>query len=246
MVKTKKIALITGANKGLGFEMARQLAQAGIKVILTARDKQKGEEATSTLLNDGLDVHFLQLDVTNTTQIENVNKYLSTTYGKLDILINNAGMIEGENWGGNSVETIAIDQVRNTFDVNFFGLVALTQTLLPLIKKSEAGKIVNMSSILGSLTLHADQRSPVYNSKPFAYNVTKTALNQFTVHLAHSLRGTKVKVNSAHPGWVKTDLGTKYAPMDVTEGAKTGVALALLPDDGPTGSYQHLGKILPW
>jgi len=125
-------------------------------------------------------------------------------------------------------------------------VVALTQALLPLLEKSPAGRIVNMSSILGSQTLHATFGSPIFNSKTFAYDASKAALNSFTIHLAHALRGTKVKVNSAHPGWVKTDMGTDAAPMELPEGAKTGVELALLGEYGPTGGFFHLGKALPW
>jgi NAD(P)-dependent dehydrogenase (short-subunit alcohol dehydrogenase family) len=117
---------------------------------------------------------------------------------------------------------------------------------LPLIRKAPAGRIVNLSSILGSLTLHADPKSPIYNSKAFAYDASKTALNAFTIHLAQELRGTAIKVNSAHPGWVKTDMGGEAAPMELSEGGKTSVMLATLPDDGPTGGFFHVGQPLPW
>jgi NAD(P)-dependent dehydrogenase (short-subunit alcohol dehydrogenase family) len=128
----------------------------------------------------------------------------------------------------------------------FFAQVSLTNTLLPLIRKSEAGRIVNLSSILGSLALHADPNSPIYHAKSFAYDASKTALNAYTVHLAYELRDTNIKVNSAHPGWVKTDMGGAQAPMELSEGGKTSAALATLPDDGPSGGYFHLGKPLPW
>ena len=132
--------------------------------------------------------------------------------------------------------------LRKVFETNFFAQVALTEALLPLIRKSPAGRIVNLSSILGSLTLHADPKSPIYHAKSFAYDASKTALNAFTVHLAYELRDTKIKVNSAHPGWVKTDMGGPEAPMELSEGGKTSAALATLPDDGPTGGYFHLGN----
>jgi len=122
----------------------------------------------------------------------------------------------------------------------------LTQALLPLLKKSEAGRIVNMSSILGSQTLHADPNSPIYNFKSLSYDASKAALNSFTIHLAHELKDTKIKVNSAHPGWVKTDMGTDAAPMEIPEGGKTGVALALLDESGPSGGFFHMGQTLPW
>jgi NAD(P)-dependent dehydrogenase (short-subunit alcohol dehydrogenase family) len=122
----------------------------------------------------------------------------------------------------------------------------LTQKLLPLLKKSDAGRIVNMSSILGSQALHADPRSPIYDFKSLSYDASKAALNSFTIHLAHELKDTKIKVNSAHPGWVKTDMGTDAAPMEIPEGGKTGVALALLDESGPNGGFFHLGQPLPW
>jgi NAD(P)-dependent dehydrogenase (short-subunit alcohol dehydrogenase family) len=136
--------------------------------------------------------------------------------------------------------------LKKTFDTNFFAVVGLTQTLLPLIRKSEAGRIVNLSSILGSLTLHATKGSPIEGSKALAYNSSKAALNSFTIHLAHELADTKIKVNSAHPGWVKTDMGTEAAPMGIVDGAKTSILLATLPADGPTGGYFHMADTLPW
>lgn len=136
--------------------------------------------------------------------------------------------------------------MRETFDTNFFGTVELTQVLLPLIKKAPEGRIVNLSSILGSLTLHADPNSPVYGSKTLAYDASKAAVNAFTIHLAAELADTKIKVNSAHPGWVKTEMGTDAAPMEIPDGAKTSVQLALLPANGPTGGYFHMDEALPW
>ncbi len=145
-----------------------------------------------------------------------------------------------------SASQVPLDVLHSIFETNFFSVVALTNTLLPLIRKSPAGRIVNLSSILGSLTLHADRKSPIYGSKFLAYNASKTALNAYTVHLAWELRHTPIKVNSAHPGWVKTDMGGPGATMDLAEGAKTSAALALLPADGPTGGYFHMGQPLPW
>ena len=165
--------------------------------------------------------------------------------------MNNAGVAKDEadfgNPGGfNTTSAVSEAILGETFDTNFFAVVALTQTLLPLIRKAPSGRIVNLSSILGSLTLHSDPKSSIYNKKAFAYDASKTALNAFTVHLAAELNGTKVKVNSAHPGWVKTEMGGAAAPMDVSEGGMTSVQLATLPDDGPTGGYFHLSEPLPW
>src|SRR5262249_13956309 len=163
----------------------------------------------------------------------------------------NAGVMldHGDFAGGggfNTTSTVTPDVLRRTFETNFFAVVALTQALLPLIRKAPAGRIVNLSSVLGSLTLHADPSSDIYAMKAFAYDASKTALNAFTVHLAQELRGTAIKVNSAHPGWVKTDMGGSAAPLEVSEGGKTSVQLASLPDDGPTGGYFHLRQPLPW
>ena len=243
MANPKKIALITGANKGLGLEMGRQLGQAGVTVVLTARDPQKGEAAAGKLRGEGLDVRFLKLDVTRGEDRAAAASFLEAEFGRLDILINNAG-ISGDGPGVVSATTAGV--IHQTFETNFFAPVALTQTLLPLIRKSAAGRIVNMSSILGSQALHADPKSPIYNFKSLSYDASKAALNSFTIHLAHELKDTKVKVNSAHPGWVKTDMGTDAAPMEIPEGGKTGVQLALLGEDGPTGGFFHQGKPVPW
>jgi len=245
MANTKKIALITGANKGLGFEMARQLGQAGVTVVLAARDPQKGEAAAAKLRAEGLDVQFLKLDVTDKADHAAASTFLEKKFGRLDILINNAG-IAAEAFGSGKVSTTTDDTIHRTFETNFFAPVALTKALLPLLKKSDAGRIVNMSSILGSQTLHADAKSPIYDFKSLSYDTSKAALNSFTIHLAYELKDTRIKVNSAHPGWVKTDMGTDAAPMEIPEGGKTGVELALLGENGPTGGFFHLGKPLPW
>jgi NAD(P)-dependent dehydrogenase (short-subunit alcohol dehydrogenase family) len=163
----------------------------------------------------------------------------------LDILVNNAGILIDRRQA-NDTSTTAMEILRRTFDTNFFAAVALTQTLLPLLRKSSGGRIVNLSSILASSTLHATKGSPIYDAKTFAYDVSKTALNSFTIHLAHELAGTKIKVNSADPGWVKTAMGGKGAMLEISDGAKTSVRLATLPEDGPTGGYFHLEESLPW
>jgi NAD(P)-dependent dehydrogenase (short-subunit alcohol dehydrogenase family) len=245
MANTKKVALVTGANKGLGLEMARQLAKKGVPVVLGARDAKKGEAAAQKLRDEGLDVQFLKLDVTNKEDRSAAVSFLDKKFGRLDILVNNAG-ISLEPFGQTKPSSTSEDILQRTFDTNFLAPIALTQALLPLIKKSDAGRIVNMSSILGSQTLHADPNGPIYDFKAFAYDASKAALNSFTIHLAYELKDTNIKVNSAHPGWVKTDMGTDAAPMEIPEGGKTGVELALLGADGPTGGFFHLGKPLPW
>lgn len=241
-----KVALITGANKGLGFEMSRQLAQQGFTVLIAARQLQAAEEAATALRNEGLKAEAIVLDVNDSAQIQAAAQEIGNKFGKLDVLINNAGvMLDGE-WSTSNASSVSIDIIRKTFDTNFFALVEVTQTLLPLILKSQRGRIVNMASIEGSLTLHTEPNSPIYDSKPFAYDASKAAVNSFTVHLAHELRNTPVKVNSAHPGWVKTELGGEGAMMNPTEGAKTGVQLATLTDEGASGGFFHLGQPVPW
>ena len=242
-----KIALVTGANKGLGLETSRQLAPYGVTVLMGSRDIAKGEAAVKTLRDEGHDVVFVRLDVTNSDHIRQVKDHIEESYGRLDILVNNAGILSpNEPLLSNSSESISDKALRETFDVNFFAQVAITQALLPLLKKSAAGRIVNVSSILGSLTLHSKKDSGLSAIKPFAYDSSKTALNQFTVHLAAALADTPIKVNSAHPGWVKTDLGGDQAPMDVVKGAQTAVRLAVLNGDGPTGRFFHFDEELPW
>ncbi len=252
MANPGKVAFITGANKGIGLETARGLGQLGIAVVLGSRDEARGRAAADRLREEGIaDVEAVRFDVTRPDDHQAIARRLEERYGKLDILVNNAGVVLdeadfGSPGGVNTTSTVTQEVLHATFETNFFAAVALTQALLPLIRKSPAGRIVNLSSILGSLTLHSDPRSPIYSTKAFAYDASKTALNAFTVHLAHELRGTPIKVNSAHPGWVKTDMGGPSAPMEVSEGGKTSVQLATLPEDGPTGGFFHLGESLPW
>ena len=246
----QKVAFITGANRGLGFETARELAEKGVHVILASRDLKSGEEAAAKLRARKFAADAFQFDVNNSADHKKAFAYLQENFGHLDILVNNAGVMQDPQGGDGSrsanSSTISIDIVKSTFDTNFFSVIALTQTLLPLIRKSEAGRIVNLSSILASLGLHSDPKSPIYDSKLFAYNSSKTALNAFTVHLAQELKDTPIKVNSAHPGWVKTDMGGPNATMELTEGGRTSAQLALLGPEGPTGGFYHLGQTLPW
>jgi len=239
-----RIALVTGANKGLGFETSRQLAQQGITVLIASRSSSRGKLAVKALRDEGLNAELLQLDVTKPEMIRKAASEIKRKYGKLDILVNNAGTSVDESHGQNSTETVSAKALRKTFDVNFFGLVELTQTLLPLIRKSDAGRIVNVASILGSMTIHSSQGGMTY--KPFAYDASKTGVNAFTIHLAAALSGTNVKVNSAHPGWVRTDMGGSGAPLSPEEGARTAVRLATLGADGPTGKFFHGEDELPW
>jgi NAD(P)-dependent dehydrogenase (short-subunit alcohol dehydrogenase family) len=246
MTNDKKVALITGANRGIGLETARQLGQNGVTVVVAARTLKAAQETASTLEREGIDALPVKLDVTNEGDRKAAVKVVAETYGKLDILINNAGVgAEDGMFVPKTVETTEAE-LQKVFGTNLFSVIAVTREFLPLLKKSPAGRIVNLSSILGSLTLHADPNSPIASIKAFAYDASKTALNAFTVHLAAELKDTNIKVNSAHPGWVKTEMGTDQAPMEIVDGAKTSVQLALIGPDGPHGRFIHQGSELPW
>ncbi len=246
MSSNKKVALITGANRGIGLETARQLGTKGVTVVVGARELSAAEETAAKLQKEGIEAVGVQLDVTKAADRTSAAQFLGEKFGKLDILINNAGI--GPEGGFSDAKTVETTdkELHSIFGTNVFSVIATTREMLPLLKKSEAGRIVNLSSILGSLTLHADPKSPIASTKTFAYDASKTALNAFTIHLAAELKGTKIKVNSAHPGWVKTEMGTDAAPMEITDGAKTSVELALIGNDGPNGRFIHLGKELPW
>jgi NAD(P)-dependent dehydrogenase (short-subunit alcohol dehydrogenase family) len=245
----EKIAFITGGNRGLGFQTALLLGDPETKVVIGSRDIAQGEEAVKKLREAGVDADVLEFDITKPGDAQTAYDYFNSKYGKLDILVNNAGIAAGTFPGTGPEHSAAeapAELLHKVFETNFFAQVALTNTLLPLIRKSPAGRIVNLSSILGSLTLHADPKSPIYHAKSFIYDASKTALNAYTVHLAYELRDTPIKVNSAHPGWVKTDMGGPQATMELSEGGKTGAALATLAADGPSGGFFHLGQPLPW
>ncbi len=239
MSDTQKVALITGANRGLGLETARQLSKSNIRCIITARDEFKLINVKHQLEKEEIDADYFKLDVTRKIDIDNIKKYITEKYGKLDILINNAGISleKSASYQVNTTKDVSIETIKEVYETNIFGVISLTRTLLPLIERSNAGRIVNLSSELGSIALHADGRSEVYNLKKFAYNSSKTLLNQFTVHLAQNLKNTNIKINSVSPGWVKTDMGSLYAPLEIADGAKIIVATATLPGDGPNGQF---------
>ena len=242
----EKVAFITGANRGIGFETSKKLAESGIKVILGSRDLNKGEEAVKKLSNFGIDADLVQYDAFDEDAPQKVYDFILEKYKKLDILINNAGVLSTGNLFVTNSSTISDKDLKDTFQTNFFSVISLTQKLLPLIKKSNAGRIVNVSTILSSLTLHSAKDSPITPAKEIAYNASKTALNAFTIHLAIELKDTNIKVNSGHPGWVKTELGGPNAPMEVEESYKTSLRLATLDDEGPSGGLFHENDIIPW
>jgi NAD(P)-dependent dehydrogenase (short-subunit alcohol dehydrogenase family) len=246
MADEKKVALITGANRGIGLETARQLGKKGVTVVVGARSLAAAQKTAASLEKEGIDAFPVQLDVTSAADRKTAAKAVGEKYGKLDILINNAGVGPEEGLGKPKTIETTEEELQKIFGTNLFATIAVTREFLPLLKKSPAARIVNLSSILGSLTLHADPNGPLASAKLFAYDASKSALNAFTIHLAAELKDTKIKVNSAHPGWVKTEMGTDNAPMEVEEGAKTSVDLALLGADGPNGRFIHLGNELPW
>ena len=245
MATQNKVAFITGGNRGIGFETAKRLGELDIEIIIGVRDLNKGLKAVEELEALGITARAIEYDADKPGSDDAVYTYLERNYGKLDILANNAGIMKEELMGNNS-STLTYDVLQKTFQTNLFSVVSLTQKLLPLVKKAPAGRIVNLSSILGSLTIHSMPNSPIEPAKAFAYNASKTALNAYTVHLAHELKDTNIKVNSAHPGWVKTELGGPQAPMEVADSYKTSVYLATLDSNGPSGGFFHETEALPW
>lgn len=244
MTTSEKIALVTGATRGIGTETVRQLAQAGVRTLLAGRDAARTAAAAKALQDQGLPVEAITLDVTDGASIAAAVDKVQAAYGKLDILVNNAGIVADAVDKAPSQQTL--ETWRSTFDTNVFAVIALTQAFLPLLKAAPAARIVNVSSQLASFGLHVDPSSPIYHFKIPAYNVSKTAVNAWTVHLAYELRDTPIKVNAIHPGYVKTDMNKGEGELEVSAGAKSSVEMALLGADGPSGSFTHLGRTLPW
>ena len=238
----KKIALITGANKGIGKEIARQLGKLGITVIIGSRDEKKGEEAEKELRSQGIDALTVKLDVTEQSTIDAAALEVEKKFGKLDILVNNAGI--GIDTGKPS--TIDMDILYRTYNTNVFGPFRMIKTFLPLLKKSDAGRIVNMSSGLGSLERNSSKYWETSGTKLLAYNSSKSALNAITLQFAYELRKTPIKVNSAAPGFVATDINQFRGSRTVRQGAIAPVRLATLPEDGPTGGFFEEEGPVPW
>lgn len=228
------IALITGANRGLGLEIGRQLGQQGYEVILGCRDPGKGEAAKAQLASEGLNAHVLALEVDNAKSIADAYASFSANHDHLDVLVNNAGIL---NDFGTKTSEIPSADLRASFETNFLGAFETTKLFLPLLRKAKAGRIVNMSSDLGSLHAISDPTSAQFNVQAAGYQASKCALNVFTQLLAKELKDTEIKVNSASPGVSRTDMGGEDAPLSVAEGAATAVWLATLGDDGPSGEF---------
>lgn len=237
-----KVALITGANKGIGLEIARQLGRQGITVLVGARDEGRGQDAVKALREDGVNAKFVLIDQTDQKTVDAAAANIERDFGKLDILVNNAA-IAIDNAPPSQLDA---EVLRRTYETNFFGVFAVLKTMLPLLKRSEAARIVNMSSGLGSLTQTGNPNWEFARVNLLAYNSSKTALNAMTVQFANELRGTPIKINSADPGYVATDLNNHSGYRTVEQGAKVAVQLATLPADGPSGGYFDENGPLPW
>ncbi len=227
-----RIALITGANKGIGFEIARQLGKAGYRILLGARNVTRGNAAAAKLKADGIDVRVVGIDLDQPDSIAATAEAIEAEEGRLDVLVNNAGIADRDDGPPGKANMAA---VRRTFDVNFFGTLAVTQAMLPALRKSPSARIVNISSGLGSLARHSDPGWRFAQTKVLGYSASKAALNMLTVQLAAELKDSPIKVNSAEPGFTATDLNNHRGTQTVAEGAAAAVRLATLPDDGPTG-----------
>lgn len=247
LIPCNTIALVTGSTRGIGFETARQLGSNGVHVILAGRDFKRAREAAQKLRDESLSVGAVELDLTRHDTIDFAAAEVARQHGRLDILVNNAA-IRIERYGNQPSEQ-PLQQWRETFDTNLFGTVAVTRAFLPLLRRSPAGRIVNVSSLLASLGTHSDPSSYAYSdmfkSLP-AYSASKSAVNSWTVHLAYELRNTPIKVNAVHPGYTKTDMNEGEGVYETPIGAQTSVRMALLDQDGPSGTYVHLGDTLPW
>jgi NAD(P)-dependent dehydrogenase (short-subunit alcohol dehydrogenase family) len=251
-MQNKPVALITGANQGIGLQIAKELAAKNFTVLVGSRDYARGEEAAKTV--DG-DAHPLQLDVTDQASIAAAAERVRNEFGRLDVLINNAAISNTGLRPGIPIEeyakstrpsTVSLDEMRAVFETNVFGVVAVTQAMLPLLRESAAARIVNVSSGVGSLTRNSD---PAYPYRPIfgpVYPASKTALNAVTLAMAIELESTAIKVNAACPGFTKTNLNNYTGTQTVEEGAREPVRLALLGSDGPTGTFSNADGPLPW
>ena len=245
MSEVNKIALITGENKGIGFEIARQLGAQGITILAGVRDQARGEAAIQQLRAESIDATVVHLDVTNQATIDAAAAFIDQAYGKLDILVNNAGISVRE--GNTSPSELALEDVRTTFATNVFGVFAVTKAMLPLLRRSGAGRIVNLSSEMGSLGINSDPTSFAAHLPPaLAYNASKTALNALTVFFARELRDTPIKINAVSPGFVATDLNGHSGFLTPEQGAKVPVAFATLPVDGPSGGFFGENGVIAW
>src|ERR1700733_1347118 len=239
----KKIALVTGANKGIGFEVTHRLAASGCSVLLGARNRALGEAAAAALQPESCDVRYLSVDLDDLATIATAAGDIEKDFGHLDILVNNAGLV-GQ--GDGLPSSCSLDAIERAFRINFLGSVAVTQAMLPLLRKAASASIVNVSSGLGSLTKSGDPAWTHVAAKYLGYAASKAALNMLTVQLAYELRDTSIRVNSVDPGYTATDLNQHRGTQSIPEGAAETIRLALLAGDGPTGTFSNAQGIVPW
>ena len=252
-MQDKPVALVTGANQGIGLQIAKDLAAHGFTVLVGSRNLERGEVAARTIEGDA---HVLQLDVTDKASIAAAAERVRNEFGRLDVLINNAAISHTGRMAGVSVEqyaeltrpsNVSLDEVRAVWETNVFGVLAVYQAMLPLLRKAPAARIVNVSSGVGSLTMNSDPAWPWRSTFGPVYPASKTALNAITLAMAMELEPAGIKVNAVSPGFTKTNLNNYAGTETVEEGAAEAVRVALLGADGPTGTFTHakLGK-LPW
>ncbi|MBW4556938.1 MAG: SDR family oxidoreductase [Trichormus sp. ATA11-4-KO1] len=238
MSSNQKVAVVTGGNRGLGLEASRQLAKKGYQVILTSRHEAKGNAAAQQLQAEGLNVISYPLDVTSDESSRKLAEFIRQRFGKLDVLVNNAGIYIDGQANENSIFNAKIDTLRQTMETNVYGVLRVTQALIPIMKKQNYGRIVNVSSGMGQLT--------DMEGGSTGYRVSKTALNALTRIFASELKGTNILINSVCPGWVKTDMGGQDATLTPEQGVDTIVWLATLADDGTTGGFFHDRQLIDW
>ncbi|MHC5536821.1 SDR family oxidoreductase [Singulisphaera rosea] len=240
----KKVALITGANKGIGFEIGRQLGKLGFAVVLAARDEAKVHAAADRLRGEGLEAEGVRVDVTDPSTGTSAARWLEDRYGRLDVLINNAG-ISLDFASHTRPSELELATLKETYETNVFGVFSVTRAMIPLLRKSSSARVINQSSTLGSLGVMSNPALPFYGVNVLAYNSSKAALNGLTVALAKDLASERISVNSTCPGWVKTDMGTDAAPRSVEQGAAIAVKLATM-DDPPTGKFFDDNGEIAW
>ncbi|MEK7431687.1 MAG: SDR family oxidoreductase [Cyanobacteriota bacterium] len=228
-------ALVTGSNKGIGFEIVRQLAKKGIEVILSSRDEKRGLEACDILNKEGLKVDYHQLEVTDEKSIDEMSSFIEKKYGRLDILVNNAGIMSDS---GSVFKNNNIENIKQTMETNVYGPLLIVQKLLPLMKKNNYGRIVNVSSGMGQLS--------DMNGGYTGYRLSKVSLNALTKIMAYELKDTNILVNTMCPGWVKTDMGGQNASLTTEEGADTAVWLSMLDDKTHSGKFFRNRKEISW
>ena len=251
-MQNQPVALVTGANQGIGLQIAKDLVAHGFTVLVGSRNLERGEAAAKGI---GPDARALQLDVTDQASIAAAAERVRNELGRLDVLVNNAAISNTSKQPGQSVEeysklnrpsTVSIDEVRSIWETNVFGVLAVTQAMLPLLREAPAARIVNVSSGVGSLTLNSDPAFPWRSIFGPVYPASKTALNAMTLALAIELEPTGIKVNAVSPGYTKTNLNNYEGTQTVEEGAREPVRLALLGPDGPTGTFSNTVGVIPW